>query len=57
MGDNNGNYEDRTMTPSGGRGGGRGAAGSASEDDDGATNEEVNDDGMTLTITSGEGRF
>jgi hypothetical protein len=57
MGDDNGNYEDRMMTPSGGQGGGRGAVASASKEDDGATNEEVDNDGMMPTMTSGEGRF
>ncbi len=59
MCDDNGDYEDRTMTPGGGGdgGGGGGAAASASEDKDGAINAEVDDNGMTPTIMSGEGRF
>ena len=59
MGDDNGDYEDQTMTPGGGGGGGGGggAAASASEDDDGATNAEVDNDGTMPTIMSGEGRF
>jgi hypothetical protein len=58
MGDDNGNYEDRMMTPAGGGGGGGGGGvASASEDNNGATNAEVGNNGTMPTIMSGEGRF